>query len=68
MLPPALELERVRKVFSRKERSLVRRVSHPNGKKDVVALESLDLSVARREIFGVLGPNSSVLLGSDLAS
>ncbi|MCX6096693.1 MAG: ABC transporter ATP-binding protein [Candidatus Bipolaricaulota bacterium] len=59
MLPSALELERVRKVFSRKQRSLARRVSHTSGRKDVVALESLNLTVDRREIFGVLGPNGS---------
>ena len=59
MLPPALELERVRKVFSRKERSFTRRAHAKNGKKDVVALESLDLTVEKKEIFGVLGPNGS---------
>ena len=56
---PALELERVRKIFRRKSRSLGKRTPAQNGKKETIALESLDLTVARREIFGVLGPNGS---------
>jgi ABC-2 type transport system ATP-binding protein len=59
----ALEVERVRKTFTRKER-----VPRPNGKRglfkqlkkeQVVALKDIDLQVPKGEAFGVLGPNGS---------
>jgi len=59
----ALEVERVRKVFTRKER-----VPRPEGKRgirkrskkeEVVALKDIDLLVPKGEAFGVLGPNGS---------
>lgn len=59
----ALEVERVRKTFTRKER-----VPHPKGKRrllkytkkdEVVALKDIDLQVPKGEAFGVLGPNGS---------
>jgi len=60
MRTPALEVERVRKVFVRKDRTqtrgqLLRKVK----REDVVALKEIDLTVARGEAFGVLGPNGS---------
>lgn len=59
----ALEVERVRKVFTRKER-----LPRPDGKRsirrqfkkeEVVALKDIDLQVPKGEAFGVLGPNGS---------
>ena len=59
----ALEVERVRKTFTRKER-----VPRPEGKRgfgkrtkreEVVALKDIDLQVSKGEAFGVLGPNGS---------
>lgn len=59
----ALEVERVRKTFTRKER-----VPRPDGKRglfkpikkeQVVALKDIDLQVPKGEAFGVLGPNGS---------
>jgi len=60
MRTPALEVERVRKVFVRKDRTrkrgqLLRKIK----KEEVVALNEIDLTVARGEVFGVLGPNGS---------
>ena len=63
MCTQALEVERVRKTFTRKER-----VPRPNGKRslfkhtkkeEVVALKDIDLQVPKGEAFGVLGPNGS---------
>ena len=53
----ALEIDRVGKVFRRKERgrSPLRRTR----RNEVVALAEVSLSVQRGEIFGVLGPNGS---------
>jgi len=60
----ALEVERVRKTFARKER--IRRDKEKRGfrkyarkKEEVVALNSIDLRVPKGEAFGVLGPNGS---------
>ena len=50
---PAIELGALRKVF-RHRRSWVRR-----GQTELVALDSLDLTVARGELFGLLGPNGA---------
>ncbi len=59
----ALEVERVRKVFTRKER-----LPRPEGKRsirirtkkeEVVALKDINLQVPKGEAFGVLGPNGS---------
>ncbi len=59
----ALEVERVRKVFTRKER-----MPRPKGKRslfkhtkreEVVALKDINLQVPKGEAFGVLGPNGS---------
>jgi len=60
MRTTALEVERVRKAFVRKDRTHKRR--NPLGKRkkeEVVALKNIDLTVARGEVFGVLGPNGS---------
>lgn len=63
MCTTALEVERVRKTFTRKER-----VPRPDGKRgifkhtkkeEVVALKDIDLQVPEGEVFGVLGPNGS---------
>ncbi len=63
MCTVALEVERVRKTFTRKER-----VPRPDGKRgirkrvkkeEVVALKDIDLQVSKGEVFGVLGPNGS---------
>jgi len=59
MPTPALEAERVRKVFVRKDRTGKRRLLRKTKKEDVVALRDIDLTVARGEVFGVLGPNGS---------
>jgi len=56
---PALEAERVRKAFVRKDRTGKRRLLRKTKKEDVVALREIDLTVARGEVFGVLGPNGS---------
>ena len=60
----ALEVERVRKTFTRRERATrekgkrsFRRVAKK--KEDVVALKNIDLQVPKGEAFGVLGPNGS---------
>ncbi|MCK5248021.1 ATP-binding cassette domain-containing protein, partial [Candidatus Bipolaricaulota bacterium] len=59
----ALEVERVRKTFTRKER--VPRSNSKRGirkrvkKEEVVALKDIDLQVPKGEAFGVLGPNGS---------
>ena len=59
----ALEVERVRKTFTRREH-----VPRPDGKwgilkhtkkEEVVALKDIDLQVPEGEVFGVLGPNGS---------
>jgi ABC-2 type transport system ATP-binding protein len=56
----ALEVEGVRKVFVRKDRTARRRGLRKSKKKEeVVALKDIDLRVARGEVFGVLGPNGS---------
>jgi ABC-2 type transport system ATP-binding protein len=53
----ALEIDRVRKVFRRKERS--RTPFSRTKRNEVVALAEVSLSVNQGEIFGVLGPNGS---------
>ena len=56
----ALEVEGVRKVFVRKDRTTPRRGLLKRRKtEEVVALKDIDLTVARGEVFGVLGPNGS---------
>jgi ABC-2 type transport system ATP-binding protein len=56
----ALEVEGIRKVFVRKDRTTRRRGLRMNRKKEeVVALRDSDLTIARGEVFGVLGPNGS---------
>ena len=55
----ALEVEGVRKVFVRKDRTARRRGLRKRKKEEVVALKDIDLTVARGEVFGVLGPNGS---------
>ena len=56
----ALEVEGVRKVFVRKDRTSKRRGLRKSRKKEeVVALKDIDLRIARGEVFGVLGPNGS---------
>jgi len=56
----ALEVEGVRKVFVRKERTGKRRgLRRAKKKEETVALKDIDLTVARGEVFGVLGPNGS---------
>ena len=56
----ALEVEGVRKVFVRKDRTGPRRgLRRTRKKEEVVALKEIDLKVERGEVFGVLGPNGS---------
>jgi ABC-2 type transport system ATP-binding protein len=56
----ALEVEGVRKVFVRKDRTTRRRGLRMNRKKEeVVALKDIDLRIGCGEVFGVLGPNGS---------
>jgi ABC-2 type transport system ATP-binding protein len=56
----ALEVEGVRKVFVRKDRTTRRRRLRMNRKKEeVVALKDIDLRIGCGEVFGVLGPNGS---------
>jgi len=56
---PALELNQVCKVFTKKERDKTKARFAPKKRKKVIALADVSLSVNRREIFGVLGPNGS---------
>jgi ABC-2 type transport system ATP-binding protein len=65
MSTKALEVERVRKTFTRKER-IARSPDAPRfkwrkrvRKEHVVALKDIDLQVSKGEVFGVLGPNGS---------
>ena len=55
----ALEIERVRKVFSRKDRSTRRRFWNRPKSSQVTALKEVNVHVNRGEVFGVLGPNGS---------
>ncbi len=56
----ALEVESVRKVFVRKNRTKRRRwLCRTRRKEEVIALREIDLRVERGEVFGVLGPNGS---------
>jgi ABC-2 type transport system ATP-binding protein len=56
----ALEVEGVRKVFVRKDRTARRRGLRKTRKREeVIALKDIDLRVERGEVFGVLGPNGS---------
>jgi len=59
MRTTALEVEGVRKVFVRKDRTGKRRLLRRSKKQEVAALRKIDLTVARGEVFGVLGPNGS---------
>ena len=60
MHTPALEIERVRKVFVRKDRTRKRgQLLRKTKKEEVVALREIELTVTRGEVFGVLGPNGS---------
>jgi len=55
----ALEIEQVRKVFPRKDKTAGRTLFRRARKELVVALKEIDLTVERSEVFGVLGPNGS---------
>jgi len=55
----ALDIEGVRKVFVRKERTARRGLRRSRKREEVVALKEIDLKVPRGEVFGVLGPNGS---------
>jgi ABC-2 type transport system ATP-binding protein len=61
----ALDVDRVRKTFVRKERiprshDSPRRVFRSRTRKEeVIALKDIDLHVSKGEVFGVLGPNGS---------
>jgi ABC-2 type transport system ATP-binding protein len=57
----ALEVTRARKVFRKNgNTSFLRRFrQESNGKKPVVAVDDVSLTVDRGEIFGILGPNGS---------
>jgi len=56
----ALDISEVRKVFFRRDRKKGKRGPFARRKKEeVVALEGIDLTVKRGEVFGVLGPNGS---------
>jgi len=55
----ALEIERVRKVFTRKDRSTRRRFWNRPKSPQVTALKEVNVHVNRGEVFGVLGPNGS---------
>ena len=55
----ALEIERVRKVFTRKDRSTRRRFWNRPKSSQVTALKEVNVHVNRGEVFGVLGPNGS---------
>jgi ABC-2 type transport system ATP-binding protein len=61
----ALDVDRVRKTFTRKTRvprspDASRRLGRKRVRKeDVVALKDIDLKVPKGEVFGVLGPNGS---------
>jgi ABC-2 type transport system ATP-binding protein len=54
----ALEVDQVHKVFARRDRKKGKRFGRRK-KEQVVALERINLSVPRGEVFGVLGPNGS---------
>jgi ABC-2 type transport system ATP-binding protein len=56
---PALDIRQLRKTFTRRERKKGRTPLFRRKKKEVVALEGIDLTVSRGEVFGVLGPNGS---------
>ncbi len=57
MIPPAVEVQNIRKVFVKKERrkSTFARIKRSKA----VALDGVSFSVKRGEIFGILGPNGS---------
>jgi ABC-2 type transport system ATP-binding protein len=56
----ALDIRQVRKVFVRKDRRKGKRRPFTKRKREeVVALEGIDLTVPKGEVFGVLGPNGS---------
>jgi len=55
----ALSIEGVHKVFRRRDKTSRRSLLHRPKTETVVALDSIDLSVSRGEVFGVLGPNGS---------
>jgi ABC-2 type transport system ATP-binding protein len=55
----ALDIEGVRKVFTRRERTPRRGPFRRPKKEEVIALKGIDLTVEKGEVFGVLGPNGS---------
>lgn len=59
MTTRALEIQNVRMMFSRKDRTQRRRLLRRAKLEQVFALDGISFTVERGEIFGVLGPNGS---------